>query len=190
METKPIKGTRPRSDSPVIDQQNRESLMNSGKDQAENLMIVDLLRNDLGRTCVTGSIKVDKLFAIESFPNVHHMVSTVSGHLKPDTDNLTLLTNAFPGGSITGAPKHRAMEIIAELEAANRGFYCGSLIRVDVLGGMDSNILIRSLVAADGQISCWGGGGIVADSTCEQEFQEIRDKVGIFLSLLRQPAEL
>lgn len=184
VETKPIKGTRPRSDNPREDLAHREDLMSSAKDRAENLMIVDLLRNDLGRSCKTGSVKVDKLFDIESFSNVHHLVSTVSGQLDAGVDALDLLLRAFPGGSVTGAPKRRAMEIIEELEPHSRDFYCGSMLYLDINGRMDSNILIRSLLASNGTIRCWGGGGIVADSTCESEYQEINDKIGKLLKSL------
>jgi len=185
VQSKPIKGTRPRHDNPRQDLANREELLGSVKDRAENLMIVDLLRNDLGRSCSVGSVKVEKLFDIESFSNVHHLVSTVSGRLAPDLDALDLLAGAFPGGSITGAPKRRAMEIIAELEPHGRDFYCGSLMYLDVCGRLDSSILIRSLVAQAGVIRCWGGGGIVADSTCAAEYQEINDKVGKILKTIQ-----
>ncbi len=185
VEAKPIKGTRPRSDNPRTDLAHRDDLVSSSKDRAENLMIVDLLRNDLGRTCAPGSVKVDKLFDIESFSSVHHLVSTVSGQLATGLDALDLLLQAFPGGSITGAPKHRAMEIIEELEPHSRDFYCGSVVYLDVCGRMDSSILIRSLVAQNGQMRCWGGGGIVADSTCSAEYQEINDKIGKLLKTLQ-----
>ncbi|AUM11145.1 aminodeoxychorismate synthase component I [Ketobacter alkanivorans] len=185
VEAKPIKGTRPRSADMTMDAQLKYDLQHSDKDRAENLMIVDLLRNDLGRTCEIGSVRVDKLFDIESFSAVHHMVSTITGTLKPDLDVLDLLVGAFPGGSITGAPKRRAMEVIEELEPNGRGLYCGSLLYVDVCGRMDSSILIRSLVARQGMISCSGGGGVVADSTCDAEYQEIQDKIGNLLKSLQ-----
>jgi len=169
----------------TLDAQLKYDLQHSDKDRAENLMIVDLLRNDLGRTCEIGSVRVDKLFDIESFSAVHHMVSTITGTLKPDLDVLDLLVGAFPGGSITGAPKRRAMEVIEELEPNGRGLYCGSLLYVDVCGRMDSSILIRSLVAQQGMISCSGGGGVVADSTCDAEYQEIQDKIGNLLKSLQ-----
>ncbi|MDY6919939.1 MAG: aminodeoxychorismate synthase component I [Pseudomonadota bacterium] len=190
VETRPIKGTRPRSGDPLEDRGRRQELLSSLKDRAENLMIVDLLRNDLGRSCEPGSVQVPELFALESFSNVHHLVSTVQGRLRPELDPLDLIWRAFPGGSITGAPKHRAMEIIAELEPAPREFYCGSLVYLDVTGTLDSSILIRSLVARNATIRCWGGGGIVADSVAEQEFQEIRHKVGSFLKSLTQTSDL
>lgn len=182
--THPIKGTRPRHDDPKQDQKNANALQTSEKDRAENLMIVDLLRNDLGISCVPGSIRVTRLFGIESFANVHHMVSDIEGCLREDQHPLLALLMAFPGGSITGAPKKRAMEIIAELEPDARSFYCGSAFYCDVSGRLDSNILIRSLVCSGGNIHCWGGGGIVVDSTAEAEYQETLDKVGGILRTL------
>ena len=146
------------------DAANAAELLASPKDRAENLMIVDLLRNDLGRTCRIGSVRVPELFSLESYPNVHHLVSSVTGELADDRDALDLIAGSFPGGSITGAPKIRAMQIIDELEPTRRGLYCGSLLYLDVRGEMDSSIAIRSLLVKDGQVCCWGGGGIVADS--------------------------
>lgn len=185
VETKPIKGTRRRDADELKDCALKQNLQMSEKDRAENLMIVDLLRNDLGRTCEVGSVQVSKLFDVESFSNVHHLVSTVTGQLKPGLDAWDLMAKAFPGGSITGAPKRRAMEIIEQLEPAGREFYCGCLLYVDVCGRMESNILIRSLVAQNGMMRCWGGGGVVADSTCESEYQEIQDKIGNLLKSLQ-----
>jgi len=187
VETSPIKGTRPRYSDLELDASARRELASSSKDRAENLMIVDLLRNDLGRSCVPGSIHVDRLFEIQSYPTVHHLVSTISGELRGDRDAWGLLRDCFPGGSITGAPKRRAMQIIAELEPHRRMAYCGSVLYVSADGRMDSNIAIRSLLCGRGTIRCWGGGGIVADSTWQQEFQESYDKVGKFLSALQHP---
>lgn len=184
VETSPIKGTRPRYSDPRADQLAAEELSSSEKDRAENLMIVDLLRNDLGRSCVPGSIHVDRLFDVQSFSTVHHLVSTISGELAADRGPAELLRDSFPGGSITGAPKRRAMEIIAELEPHSRQAYCGSILYISADGRMDSNIAIRSLLCNEGEIHCWGGGGIVADSQWQQEHQEIHDKVGRFLDLL------
>jgi para-aminobenzoate synthetase component 1 len=147
-------------------------------------MIVDLLRNDLGRSCVPGSIHVDRLFEVQSFPTVHHLVSTISGELRSDRNAWDLLRDSFPGGSITGAPKRRAMEIITELETHERQVYCGSVLYVSADGRMDSNIAIRSLLCRQGEVCCWGGGGIVADSDWQQEYQESYDKVGRFLTAL------
>ena len=184
VETRPIKGTRPRGLTPEEDAAHAAELMASPKDRAENLMIVDLLRNDLGRTCRTGSVKVPQLFSLESYPNVHHLVSSVTGILADDKDALDLIAGSFPGGSITGAPKIRAMQIIDELEPTRRGLYCGSLVYLDVRGEMDSSIAIRSLLVKDGQVCCWGGGGIVADSQWEAEYQESLTKVRVLLQTL------
>jgi para-aminobenzoate synthetase component 1 len=184
VETRPIKGTRPRHSDPEQDAAQAEMLLASLKDRAENLMIVDLLRNDLGRSCAIGSVHVPELFALESYPNVHHLVSAVTGELAPGKDALDLIAGSFPGGSITGAPKIRAMQIIDELEPTRRALYCGSLLYLDVRGELDSSIAIRSLLAKDGQISCWGGGGIVADSDWQAEYQESITKVKVLLETL------
>ncbi|MDF1795826.1 MAG: aminodeoxychorismate synthase component I [Coxiellaceae bacterium] len=186
VETKPIKGTRPRHSDPLVDKQLADELLNSEKDRAENLMIVDLLRNDLGRSCQVGSVKVPSLFALESYPAVHHLVSTVTGQLDPELTPVDLLQRAFPGGSITGAPKIRAMQIIEELEHYRRSIYCGSLGYISYDGNMDSNIAIRSCVASQQQIYCWAGGGIVADSTAEAEYQETLDKISRITATLNQ----
>ncbi|MEH6571103.1 MAG: aminodeoxychorismate synthase component I, partial [Halioglobus sp.] len=189
VEAAPIKGTRPRYADPHADQEAATALLNSDKDRAENLMIVDLLRNDLGRSCVPGSIHVDRLFELKSFPTVHHLVSTISGELREGVHACDLLRDSFPGGSITGAPKRRAMEIIDELEPSARQVYCGSLLYISADGRMDSNIAIRTMLCQDGEISCWGGGGIVADSLWQNEYQETYDKVGRFLSALESTRE-
>ena len=185
VETRPIKGTRPRSKDMAQDAAYAAELLNSPKDRAENLMIVDLLRNDLGRSCKTGSVTVPELFSLESYPNVHHLVSSVTGELAADKDSLDLIAGSFPGGSITGAPKIRSMQIIDELEPTRRALYCGSLMYLDVRGEMDSSIAIRSLLVKDGRVSCWGGGGIVADSECEAEYQESITKVRVLLDTLQ-----
>ena len=186
VETRPIKGTRPRGNNALEDAQEIQQLKDSLKDRAENLMIVDLLRNDLGRNCKIGSIRVPELFAIESYPNVHHLVSSVTGALAEGKDALDLLAGSFPGGSITGAPKIRAMQIIDELEPCRRQLYCGSLLYVDVRGEMDSSIAIRSLIFKQGQVHCWGGGGIVMDSDAEAEYQESLTKVRLLMQTLEQ----
>jgi para-aminobenzoate synthetase component 1 len=186
VETKPIKGTRPRSPDPAVDAANAQELRASLKDRAENLMIVDLLRNDLGKHCAPGSVHVPGLFEIESYATVHHLVSTVRGRLAEGHDALDLLRGGFPGGSITGAPKIRAMEIIEELEPNRRGIYCGSVGYVGFDGNMDTNIAIRTLVHSDHTIRFWAGGGIVADSDCEQEYQECYHKAAALLHLLEQ----
>lgn len=185
VETKPIKGTRP---SVVDAQQDKllvQDLISNPKDRAENLMIVDLLRNDLGKSCVPGTVKVPSLFEIESYATVHHLVSTVTGELAVGNDAITLLRDCFPGGSVTGAPKQRAMEIIEQLEPQRRGVYCGSIGYIGFDGNMDSNIAIRTLVYADGEIRCWAGGGIVADSEVGAEYQETLDKAAAMLILLK-----
>ena len=185
VETKPIKGTRPRSSDAQQDSQLAEELRNHPKDRAENLMIVDLLRSDLGKSCVPGSVHVPKLFGVESFANVHHLVSTVKGKLAEGHDALHVLRDCFPGGSVTGAPKQRAMQIIEQLEPNHRGIYCGAIGYVGFDGNMDSNIVIRTLVYSDKEIHCWAGGGIVADSEVTAEYQETLDKAAGMLKLLR-----
>jgi len=184
VETRPIKGTRPRLPDPAEDARMAEDLSSHDKDRAENLMIVDLLRNDLGKSCVTGSVSVPQLFEVESYANVHHLVSTVTGRLAADQDALSLLRNCFPGGSITGAPKQRAMEIIEQLEPDRRGVYCGAIGYAGFDGGMDTSIAIRTLVHSDNEICFWAGGGIVADSVMADEYQETLDKASAMLKLL------
>ncbi|MEQ1486188.1 aminodeoxychorismate synthase component I [Methyloglobulus sp.] len=186
VETKPIKGTRPRKAYPASDWQQIDLLRNSPKDRAENLMIVDLLRNDLSKTCKTGSVKVPALFAVESYTTVHHLVSTVTGLLAEGQHALDLLKSCFPGGSITGAPKIRAMEVIEELELSRRGVYCGAIGYMGFDGNMDSNIAIRTLVHSNGTIRFWAGGGIVNDSDVEEEYQECFDKAAALLKLLNK----
>ena len=186
VETKPIKGTRPRKQDEFEDRQQITQLENSDKDRAENLMIVDLLRNDISKTCKKGSVKVPVIFDVESYATVHHLVSTVTGLLADDQHALDLLKSCFPGGSITGAPKIRAMEIIEELEPNRRGVYCGAIGYIGFNGNMDSNIAIRTLVHANNTIRCWAGGGIVNDSVVEAEYQESFDKAAALLDLLQQ----
>jgi para-aminobenzoate synthetase component 1 len=186
VETKPIKGTRPRAGHARLDAGRIEELRASEKDRAENLMIVDLLRNDLSKNCAPGTVKVPKLFDVETFATVHHLVSTVTGELRPDRDALDLLRGCFPGGSITGAPKLRAMQIIEELEPHRRGVYCGAIGYVGFDGNMDVNIAIRTMVFSRGTIRFWAGGGIVADSRLEDEYQETFDKAAAMLKLLQQ----
>lgn len=194
VQSKPIKGTMPRNINEKQDITNAEKLLNSTKDRAENLMIVDLLRNDLSKVCKPNTVIVPKLFAIESFPAVHHLVSTVEGELAEHCNAHDLLRGAFPGGSITGAPKIRAMEIIEQLEPHRRSVYCGSIGYISSCGTMDTSITIRTLIAIKNeqnissskvnQIYCWAGGGLVADSTAISEFQETFDKVNRILPVL------
>jgi para-aminobenzoate synthetase component 1 len=181
--TEPIKGTRPRGASAQQDQALRGQLLSSDKDRAENLMIVDLLRNDLGRVCVPGSIDVPRLFEVESFATVHHLVSTVTGRLRDGLDAIDLIDACFPGGSITGAPKRRAMEIIDELEPVPRAVYCGSVIRLGFDGNLDSSIAIRTAMLRNQHALYSAGGGIVADSDCDAEYQESLDKAAAFIGL-------
>jgi len=187
VETKPIKGTRPRHSDPRLDAQLAQELAQSEKDRAENLMIVDLMRNDLSKVCQPGSVKVAKLFDIETFTTVHHMVSTVHGKLQSQKQAIDLLAACFPGGSVTGAPKIRAMEIIEELEPHRRSVYCGSIGYLGFNGNMDSNIAIRSLIWSQNKLHCYAGGAIVADSDAEAEYQETLTKVKRILQLLQNP---
>lgn len=189
VETRPIKGTMPRSDNAVQDQQFAEDLQSSIKDRAENLMIVDLLRNDISKNCETGSVKADKLFLLQSFANVHHLVSIVTGLLKQGKSVIDLLRGCFPGGSITGAPKLRSMQIIEELEPNRRGVYCGAIGYIGFDGNMDTNIAIRTAVyspseSEKGEISFYAGGGIVADSELEKEYAETLDKASSILKVM------
>jgi para-aminobenzoate synthetase component 1 len=176
IETRPIKGTRPRGLGPMHDAALGRALAESQKDRAENVMIVDLLRNDLSRVCRPGTVRVPELFALEHHPTVHHLVSTVVGELEPGAYAGDLIRAAFPGGSITGAPKVRAMEIIAELEPTQRGVYCGSVGYISATGAMDTSIVIRTHLALRGQVYFQAGGGIVADSDPELEYRETLDK--------------
>ncbi|WEF29853.1 aminodeoxychorismate synthase component 1 [Klebsiella aerogenes] len=184
IQTRPIKGTLPRLDSPQEDALQAAKLANSPKDRAENLMIVDLMRNDIGRVAEPGSVRVPELFVVEPFPAVHHLVSTITARLPATLDASDLLRAAFPGGSITGAPKVRAMEIIDELEPQRRNAWCGSIGYLSLCGNMDTSITIRTLTAWQGQLYCSAGGGIVADSEEAAEYQETFDKVNRILHQL------
>jgi para-aminobenzoate synthetase component 1 len=185
VQARPIKGTRPRGRTPEEDRQKAEELLASAKDRAENVMIIDLLRNDLGRVCAYGSVRVPAVCRLESHPYVHHLVSEVTGVLRPGLGPLDLLRAAFPGGSVTGAPKVRAMEIIAELEPTARGPYCGSLGYVGFDGSMDTSILIRTFTCGRGWLQFPVGGGIVADSTPEREYEETLHKAEGLVRALR-----
>ena len=184
--TQPIKGTRPRHANSKQDQILAKELLNSEKDRAENLMIVDLLRNDFGKCCDIGSVQVEHLFQLESFANVHHLVSTVSGRLPKQRSAIDAIRACFPGGSITGAPKKRAMEIISELEPVERSAYCGSIGYFSDCGNSDFNIAIRTLVAHQGTLYCWGGGGITADSKWHEEYLESLSKVQYLMKSLEK----
>src|SRR5262249_54477854 len=185
VETRPIKGTAPRGVGPEEDLGRADALLASAKDRAENVMIVDLLRNDLGRVCEYGSVRVGALCRLESYPFVHHLVSEVRGRLRAGLGPVDLLRAAFPGGSVTGAPKVRAMEIIAELEPTARGPYCGSLGYVGFDGTMDTSILIRTVTIGQGWVQFHVGGGIVADSDPEREYEETWHKAEGLLQALQ-----
>jgi para-aminobenzoate synthetase component 1 len=184
IETKPIKGTRPRGRTGGEQAGYAAELLGSVKDAAELLMIVDLERNDLGRICKYGSVRVPALREVERFATVQHTVATVEGRLRDGLTVADILRATFPGGSITGAPKIRAMQVIAELETARRGIYTGSLGYFDTGGGFDLNIAIRTIVVRDGQASVWAGSGIVADSDPHEEYRETMSKVGPLLASL------
>lgn len=184
VETRPIKGTRPRHPDPGRDEAAARELEASAKDRAENLMIVDLLRNDIGRVAEAGSVRVPSLFELERFASVHHLVSAVEGRLRAGLGPVDLLRAAFPGGSVTGAPKVRAMEVIDELEAARRGPYCGAVAWIGWDGAMDSSITIRTLVITPERVVAQAGGGIVADSEPAAEYEELLVKVRPLLRAL------
>jgi para-aminobenzoate synthetase component 1 len=185
VETRPIKGTRPRGLGPEHDAALARALVESDKDRAENVMIVDLLRNDLSRVCRAGTVRVPELFAVEHYATVHHLVSTIVGELAPEHDPLDLLRAAFPGGSITGAPKVRAMQIIAELEPTQRAVYCGSIGYLSRTGALDASIVIRTCLVLGRAVYAQVGGGIVADSDPEQEYRETLDKArGLIAALV------
>lgn len=186
VETRPIKGTRRRKFMPEADLLTRDELRESEKDQAENVMIVDLLRNDLSRVCQAGSIRVPHLCEVETYETVQHLVSEVRGQLKPGNTVWDLLAASFPGGSITGAPKVRSMEIIAELEPTVRGPYCGSLFYAGLNGEFDSNILIRTFTVRNGWIQFPVGGGIVAQSHPRLEYEETLHKAAGMIAALQK----
>lgn len=184
VETKPIKGTRPRYAEKQRDAESAYALQHAEKDRSENLMIVDLLRNDISKHCKPGSVNVPALFALESYEAVHHLVSTITGELAEGSTPLDLLASSFPGGSITGAPKIRAMEVIDELEPHRRNIYCGSIFYMGCREDMDSSICIRTVLAEDDKLYCWAGGGIVLDSQADEEYQETLDKVSKIVPVL------
>jgi para-aminobenzoate synthetase component 1 len=187
VETRPIKGTRPRGGTREEDAAMRRDLAANPKDRAENVMIVDLLRNDIGKVCEYGSVRVPRVCEVESFRYVHHLVSEVRGKLRDGLGFLDLLAAAFPGGSVTGAPKVRSMEIIAELEPTARGAYCGCLGWIGFDGSADTNILIRTFTTGRGWVQFPVGGGIVADSGPAREYEETLHKAAGLLQALRSP---
>lgn len=184
VETRPIKGTRPRYPNSTKDNLAKHELLQSEKDAAEHVMIVDVKRNDLGRVCEYGSVKVPELMVVESYETVHHMVSTVTGRLRPNVSMVDLIRASFPGGSISGAPKIRAMEIIEELEPHRRNIYTGAIGYISTHGKMDTNIVIRTIAAIKDKAYLYVGGGIVADSDPDAEYEETLDKGrGLFRAL-------
>lgn len=186
IETRPIKGTRPRFTDPDEDRRSAYELQTSAKEIAELVMITDLLRNDLGQVCEFGSVEVSEMLQLESLAQVHHLVSTVTGTLRPETDAIEALAACFPGGSITGAPKKRAMEIIRNLESAPRGIYCGAIGWLGFNGESSFNIAIRTLVREGGRLTYRVGAGIVADSDPQKEYEETLHKAaGIRLAVER-----
>jgi para-aminobenzoate synthetase component 1 len=180
----PIKGTRPRGASAEADRRLARELTRSPKDRAENVMIADLVRNDLGRVCAPGTIRAETLCGLETFATVHHLVYTITGRLRPDKDRIDLLRALFPGGSMTGAPKIRAMEVIADLEGEERGIYSGSIGYLSRDGAVDFNIVIRTIVCAGRRADLRVGGGIVADSDPADEYRETLDKARALLDAL------
>jgi anthranilate synthase component 1 len=190
VETRPIAGTRPRGKTADQDLALSQELIDNVKERAEHIMLIDLERNDLGRVCVPGTIEVNELMVIESYAHVHHIVSNVCGDLQPGATPVDTIKAVFPGGTITGCPKVRCMEIIAELEQVGRGFYTGSMGYLGLDGSMDFNILIRSMLLEDCKVTFRTGAGIVADSEPEHELQETLDKArGMLLALSQDVAE-
>jgi len=179
-----MKGTRPRGKSPAEDRYLRQELLNSAKDQAELVMIVDLERNDLGRVCEYGSVRVRTLRALERYATVFQTTASILGRLRRDRDRIDLLRACFPGGSVTGAPKIRAMEIIEELEPTRRGIYTGSIGYLDLGGDLDLNIAIRTIICRGGRAYFQVGGGIVADSDPEAEYEETLVKAKALIEAL------
>ena len=184
VQMRPIAGTRPRNDDDFVDKKLADELLENSKENAEHIMLIDLIRNDLGRVCQTGSVHVDEHMSLESYAAVHHIVSNVRGELLADVSPTDIIKAVFPGGTITGCPKIRCMEIIDELENTSRGAYTGSMGYINKNGDLDLNILIRTLTISGEQISFRTGAGIVADSTAENELQETRHKAKAILNAL------
>ncbi|MBV1829497.1 anthranilate synthase component I family protein [Komagataeibacter sp. AV436] len=181
--TRPIKGTAARGATAQDDARLAHALRHDPKEQAENLMIVDLMRNDIGRVAQLGSIAVPELFAVEQFAHVHHLVSEITGRLGPGRDAYDLLAATVPPGSVTGAPKHRAMQVIDALEASPRGAYCGTVVRIGCDGAMDSAVIIRTLVLTRDHVTAAAGGGITVESDPEREYREMQLKIAALLAL-------
>ncbi|MFZ3072374.1 MAG: anthranilate synthase component I family protein, partial [Thermodesulfobacteriota bacterium] len=185
-ETEPIKGTRPRGKNPIEDRTLIEELKKSPKENSEHVMIVDLGRNDIGRISEPDTVKVESFKRIETYPSLHHMVSTISGTLKSGIGPAEAIKFMFPGGSVTGAPKIRAMELIEELEPLRRGLYTGAMGYIDLCGDMDLSMIIRTAIAKDGSLDLSVGGGIVADSNPEEEYLETEIKAADFLKVTQK----
>jgi len=184
--TRPIAGTRPRGHSPAEDARLIQTLLDNEKERAEHVMLIDLERNDLGRVCVGGSVRVDEYMRVETYAHVHHIVSDVSGICRPDVSPIGVIRALFPGGTITGCPKVRCMEVVAELEGVGRGAYTGSLGYLNRDGSCDLNILIRTMTACGNELKFRAGAGIVADSNPQQELAETRAKAeGLIRALER-----
>ena len=186
--TRPIAGTRPRGATPQADAALLRSLLGNEKERAEHVMLIDLGRNDLGRVCAGGSVRVDEYMSVETYAHVHHIVSNVSGRLRSEVSPIDVIRALFPGGTITGCPKVRCMEIIAQLEGVGRGAYTGSIGYLNRDGSCDLNILIRTITARNGEFKFRAGAGIVADSIPEQELAETRAKAeGMLRALTDEP---
>jgi anthranilate synthase component 1 len=184
LDTRPIAGTRPRSDDPEAVQKTREDLLNNPKERAEHIMLIDLERNDLGRVCNGGTVRVDEYMVVENYSHVHHIVSNVTGEARDDLTPGELIRAVFPGGTITGCPKVRCMEIIHELEQRPRGAYTGSMGYLNLNGDCDLNILIRTITMQAGKVKLAAGSGVVADSDPMHELNETRAKAkGLLLAL-------
>jgi len=188
VDTRPIAGTRPRSRRPEAESAEMSELAAHPKERAEHIMLIDLERNDLGRVCAGGSVRVDEYMSVETYAHVHHIVSNVSGRLRNDVSPIGVIRALFPGGTITGCPKVRCMEIIAELEGTGRGAYTGTIGYLNRDGSCDLNILIRTITAHRGTLGFRAGAGIVADSSPEHELAETRAKAEGMLRALRAPA--
>ncbi|MCK5394615.1 MAG: chorismate-binding protein, partial [Gammaproteobacteria bacterium] len=189
VETRPIAGTRPRSSEDKADAALAEELLAHPKEQAEHIMLIDLERNDLGRICIPGSMKVNELMTLESYQHVHHIVSNVQGEIRDDVTPADIIRAVFPGGTITGCPKVRCMEILAEMEKESRGAYTGSVGYINRDGSLDFNILIRTMVREGNSITFRAGGGIVADSDPQHELEETRAKAKGLLRVFRKQTE-
>jgi len=185
---RPIAGTLPRGRTEEEDRANEARLLADPKERAEHIMLVDLGRNDLGRVCEYGSVKVERLMYVERYSHVMHLVSSLSGKLREGVDCFDALMACFPAGTLSGAPKVRAMEIIDELEPTRRGIYAGAILYLDFSGNLDSCIALRTLVAKNGYAHIQAGGGVVADSVPEREYEETVNKARALVAALEEVA--